>query len=109
MFFVRKLRYYLAWRVVFQYLPNLIKSVSFKEKISCIEDTIDVMGFAVSAMFLRQAPNYNESKQLIESMLTSIKKSFKKNLDNLDWLDDVTRQAAREKADAVVDIIGIIK
>lgn len=36
-----------------------------------------------------------------------IKDAFKSNFNNLDWMDEETRKAARDKADAITDMIGI--
>ena len=99
---------YIAWRSIYAYMPNGFENSNGVDKKwrSCISDTNDVMGFAVSAMFVRQTSSHGESEKLIKSMLAAIKKSFKKNLDNLEWLDDETRQAAKDKADAVTEAVG---
>ena len=74
-------------------------------KIHCVRDTDAFMGYAVGAMFVQQ--NFREeSKQLAESMANAIKGAFKNNLDNLDWMDDETREAAKDKADAIINFIG---
>ena len=73
---------------------------------SCVTDTNNVLGFAVGAMFVRQ--NFHgESKPLAESMIATVKEAFKRNFDKLDWMDQDTRKAARDKADAISDMIGI--
>ena len=41
-----------------------------------------------------------------EEMIQSVKDAFKSNLPNLKWMDRQTRDAAIEKANAVVDMIG---
>ena len=115
---------YLGWHVVRSYLSYLPKAFRDAGKIlrkllmgsdgneetwrSCVTDTNNVMGFAVGAMFVRQSFR-GESKPLAESMISSVKEAFKSNFDNLDWMDDETRQAARLKADAITDMIGIFK
>lgn len=40
-------------------------------------------------------------------MISTVKEAFKKNFINLDWMDETTRRAATEKADAITDMIGI--
>ena len=39
-------------------------------------------------------------------MISQVKEAFKTNFKNLDWMDEETRQAARDKADAISDMIG---
>ncbi|XP_013855276.1 endothelin-converting enzyme 2, partial [Austrofundulus limnaeus] len=39
-------------------------------------------------------------------MINEIRSEFKQSLDRLSWMDDETRQAAKDKADAVYDMIG---
>jgi len=115
---------YLAWHTVRSYLSCLPKSFREAGKIlrkslmgsegneetwrSCVTDTNNVLGYAVGAMFIRQ--NFHgESKPLAESMIKTVKDSFKSNFQNLDWMDEETRNSAREKADAITDMIGYPK
>lgn len=39
-------------------------------------------------------------------MINEVRDAFKKNLKNLKWMDEETRQAAIIKADAISDMIG---
>nr|CAG4649968.1 EOG090X01U4 [Sida crystallina] len=115
---------YLAWHTVRAYVSCLPKAFRDAGKIlrkslmgsegneeiwrSCVTDTNNVLGFAVGAMFVRQ--NFRgDSKPLAESMISTVKEAFKKNFQKLDWMDDETRNAAREKADAITDMIGFPK
>ena len=41
-------------------------------------------------------------------MVKTVKEAFKTNFKNLDWMDEETRNSAREKADAITDMIGNI-
>uniref|UniRef100_A0AAY4EHJ4 endothelin-converting enzyme 1 n=1 Tax=Denticeps clupeoides TaxID=299321 RepID=A0AAY4EHJ4_9TELE len=41
-----------------------------------------------------------------EEMINEIRAAFKDSLDNLGWMDKQTRQAAKDKADAIYDMIG---
>nr|CAG4635968.1 EOG090X01U4 [Eubosmina coregoni] len=112
---------YMGWHVVRAYLSYLPKAFRDAGKVlrkllmgsegneetwrSCVTDTNNVLGFAVGAMFIRQ--NFlGKSKPLAESMITYIKDAFKSNFNNLDWMDEETRKAARDKADAITDMIG---
>lgn len=40
-------------------------------------------------------------------MISAVKEAFKMNFKMLDWMDEETREAAKEKADAITDMIGI--
>lgn len=111
----------MGWHVVRSYLSYLPKAFRDAGKIlrkllmgsdgneetwrSCVTDTNSVLGFAVGAMFVKQ--NFHgESKPLAENMIAAVKEAFKNNFDNLDWMDEETRLAARDKADAITDMIG---
>ncbi|XP_061537330.1 endothelin-converting enzyme 2b isoform X2 [Phycodurus eques] len=41
-----------------------------------------------------------------EEMINEIRAAFKRALDRLNWMDDDTKQAAKEKADSIYDMIG---
>ncbi|XP_031459407.1 endothelin-converting enzyme 2 isoform X2 [Phasianus colchicus] len=41
-----------------------------------------------------------------EEMISEIRTAFEVSLEQLDWMDEKTRQAAKEKADAIYDMIG---
>ncbi|XP_014666380.1 PREDICTED: endothelin-converting enzyme 1-like [Priapulus caudatus] len=71
----------------------------------CVSDTDGVIGFALGAMFVQEVFD-GDSKAKAERMVDSVKRAFKLNLPQLSWMDPETRQAAREKADAVIDMIG---
>ncbi|CAH2060687.1 unnamed protein product, partial [Iphiclides podalirius] len=71
----------------------------------CVTDTNNAIGFAVGAMFVREVFQ-GEAKTQGEIMIDRIRSAFKENLNNLDWMDSETRQAAEIKADAITDMIG---
>ncbi len=64
-----------------------------------------VMGFALGAMFVRSV-FHGDSKQMGQTMIEEVRDAFKNNLPNLKWMDDQTRELAKEKADAITDMIG---
>uniref|UniRef100_A0A8W8MSH3 Endothelin-converting enzyme 1 n=2 Tax=Magallana gigas TaxID=29159 RepID=A0A8W8MSH3_MAGGI len=117
----RTLHNYLLWHMVSSLTSFLSKPFRNAKKILtealsgttggeelwryCITDTDDVLGMALGAMFVKEAFK-GDSKQRAESMVNEIKDAFKKNLPRLSWMDDETRQAARDKANAVIDLIG---
>uniref|UniRef100_A0A674NPB9 endothelin-converting enzyme 1 n=1 Tax=Takifugu rubripes TaxID=31033 RepID=A0A674NPB9_TAKRU len=72
---------------------------------TCIENTDDTLGFALGALFVK-ATFDKKSKDIAEEMIDEIRSAFKEALDRLGWMDGTTRQAAKEKADAIYDMIG---
>ncbi|KAJ6653843.1 hypothetical protein lerEdw1_008640 [Lerista edwardsae] len=72
---------------------------------TCISNTDDTLGFALGALFVK-ATFDRHSKQVAEDMIAEIRTAFEESLDQLDWMDEKTRQAAKEKADAIYDMIG---
>ncbi|XP_078616185.1 endothelin-converting enzyme homolog isoform X2 [Branchiostoma floridae x Branchiostoma japonicum] len=111
---------YLVWKVVSLLAPYLSKpfqdaghkmtevltgkterEATWKE---CISETNEVAGFALGAMFVREA--FHNSKAKAEEMIGEVKGAFIRNLPNLQWMDDETRRAAEDKAEAVYDMIG---
>ncbi|XP_030566153.1 neprilysin-3 isoform X1 [Drosophila novamexicana] len=71
----------------------------------CVSDTNNVIGFAVGAIFVRQA-FHGVSKPAAEQMIGEIREAFKLNLQNLSWVDKQTRERAIEKANEISDMIG---
>ncbi|CAG9770030.1 unnamed protein product [Ceutorhynchus assimilis] len=71
----------------------------------CIQDTNNVLGFALGAIFVREVFDH-KSKEQSEIMINNVRNAFKKNFNNLKWMDEQTRKLAIEKADAISDMIG---
>ncbi|XP_044277182.1 endothelin-converting enzyme 1 isoform X2 [Varanus komodoensis] len=74
----------------------------------CISDTDFNLGFALGAMFVR-ATFAEDSKAIAEEMISEIKMAFEESLESLRWMDEETRRSAREKADAIYNMIGYPK
>ncbi|XP_019396950.1 PREDICTED: endothelin-converting enzyme 1 isoform X1 [Crocodylus porosus] len=74
----------------------------------CVSDTDSNLGFALGAMFVK-ATFAEDSKKIAEEMITEIKMAFKESLANLSWMDEDTRKSAKEKVDAIYDMIGYPK
>ncbi|XP_072496551.1 endothelin-converting enzyme 2 isoform X2 [Notamacropus eugenii] len=72
---------------------------------TCISNTDDALGFALGSLFVK-AMFDRESKEIAEGMISEIRTAFEEALGHLVWMDDRTRQAAKEKADAIYDMIG---
>ncbi|XP_063292715.1 endothelin-converting enzyme 1 isoform X2 [Pelobates fuscus] len=71
----------------------------------CISDTDNNLGFALGAMFVN-ATFAESSKVQAVQMIREIKTAFEESLSSLNWMDEETRKAAREKAEAIYDMIG---
>ncbi|XP_006017174.1 endothelin-converting enzyme 2 [Alligator sinensis] len=72
---------------------------------TCISNTDDTLGFALGSLFVK-ATFDRDSKAIAEEMISEIRTAFEEALDQLDWMDEKTKQAAKEKADAIYDMIG---
>ncbi|KAJ8916510.1 hypothetical protein NQ315_000152 [Exocentrus adspersus] len=71
----------------------------------CVQDTNTVLGFAIGAIFVREV-FHQDSKLQAEEMINNVRNAFKKNFNNLKWMDEETRKVANDKADAISDMIG---
>ncbi|XP_044763653.1 endothelin-converting enzyme homolog isoform X2 [Coccinella septempunctata] len=71
----------------------------------CIQDTNNVLGFAIGAIFVREV-FHQESKMQAQEMINNVRNAFTRNFKNLDWMDEETRKAAESKADDISDMIG---
>ncbi|XP_060073168.1 endothelin-converting enzyme homolog [Ylistrum balloti] len=112
---------YLMWHIIKSMTSYLSKPFRTARKIlsealsgttggeelwrDCISDTDETLGFALGAMFIREAFN-GDSKVKADAMIKEVKTAFKNNLPKLSWMDKETRAAAVDKANAVVDMIG---
>lgn len=84
----------------------LLGKESFPERWRvCVSDTDSVMGFALGAMFIRDSFDV-KSKPEAQDMIDGVKEAFRTSLKTLKWMDEETRVAALEKADAITDMIG---
>lgn len=117
----RTINLYLEWHVVKTLISFLSKPFreakkEFSEVLSgvsgkedewrdCITDADTVLGFALGALFVKNA-FHGDSKEKAEQMIDKVKLAFKNNLPHLSWMDPKTRTAAIDKANAVVDMIG---
>nr|XP_006812594.1 PREDICTED: endothelin-converting enzyme-like 1-like [Saccoglossus kowalevskii] len=117
----RILNNYLIWHVTQQNVPGL--SLHFRyaaEKMSniventrttkeawreCVGVVDGKFGMELGAVFVkRKFPA--ESKKRVEDMIEDIKLSFHHIFDTLEWMDELTKDKAREKLNATFDMIG---
>uniref|UniRef100_A0A4W3GW60 Endothelin-converting enzyme 1 n=1 Tax=Callorhinchus milii TaxID=7868 RepID=A0A4W3GW60_CALMI len=119
------LKNYMIWKVVRKTSYNLDKRFrDAEEKFvtvmlgttktcsnrwkTCVTDTDIMLGFSLGALFVR-ATYAEDSKKIADAMISEIKASFEANLKHTKWMDEETKKAAKEKADAIYDMIGYPK
>ncbi|EDL29907.1 endothelin converting enzyme 1 [Mus musculus] len=71
----------------------------------CVSDTENNLGFALGPMFVK-ATFAEDSKNIASEIIMEIKKAFEESLSTLKWMDEETRRSAKEKADAIYNMIG---
>ncbi|KAM5277234.1 endothelin-converting enzyme 2 isoform 4-T4 [Hipposideros larvatus] len=69
---------------------------------TCISNTDDALGFALGSLFVK-ATFDRQSKEIAEGMISEIRTAFEEALDQLPWMDERTRQAAKEKYEVSED------
>uniref|UniRef100_A0A673FXG5 Endothelin-converting enzyme 1 n=1 Tax=Sinocyclocheilus rhinocerous TaxID=307959 RepID=A0A673FXG5_9TELE len=74
----------------------------------CVSDTDSALGFALGALFVK-ATFSEDSKAFVEDMVSEIKWAFEGSLKTVGWMDPKTKKAAKEKADAIYNMVGYPK
>lgn len=117
----RVVQNYALWRLIMDMMPHLPdeyqeKRAEFRRVLlgvlsernrwnQCVEWTNKKLGMAVGALFIRE--NFNqESKAVALEMIHTLREAFIEILDELEWMDEETRQVARQKALAMNERIG---
>ncbi|XP_070561259.1 endothelin-converting enzyme 2-like [Ptychodera flava] len=117
----RVLNNYMVWHVAQEYMKYM--SISFRsvqERFiqaihgttqrdvawrECVKLADEFLGMAFGALFVKKKFPA-QSKRQVEYLIAEIKEAFREQLDAQDWMDEITKDAAREKVDAMVDLIG---
>lgn len=71
----------------------------------CLSSLTGTLGIALSSMYVKHHFK-SDSKEVAIEMVDYIKQEFLNILENVDWMDANTKQAAREKALAISSYIG---
>ncbi|MEQ2172188.1 Endothelin-converting enzyme 1 [Goodea atripinnis] len=71
----------------------------------CVSDTDSALGFALGALFVKDT-FAEDSKATAEEMVAEIKRAFEDSLKDVSWMDSDTKKAAKEKADAIYNMVG---
>jgi putative endopeptidase len=115
-------RSYLAWKAIAGHVLALPKpfadeSFAFESKYlsgakvdlprwkKCVDATDTALGEALAVPFIDQTFG-QEGKQVTQAMVKGIERAFEDNLATLTWMDDATKERAREKARKVFNKIG---
>uniref|UniRef100_A0A671TCW8 Endothelin-converting enzyme 1 n=1 Tax=Sinocyclocheilus anshuiensis TaxID=1608454 RepID=A0A671TCW8_9TELE len=72
----------------------------------CTSDTDSALGFALGALFVKAT--FSEDSK-VEDMVSDIKWAFEDSLKTVSWMDPETKKAAKEKADAIYNMVGYPK
>lgn len=112
---------YIIWRSIKDQVPLLSKEFRgvhdmFKKRLlgsktnktreaTCFSYTNNVLGPMLGALFIRNAFSA-ESKQKVEVMMKGIIQAFLDRVSGVNWIDNQTVAAVREKADAAVYKVG---
>ncbi len=79
---------------------------SFKKRWEeCVDTAITYLPIATSSLYVK---NFfpNESRELAVEMVEAIKSEFETTINETDWMDDATREAALEKIQNMLSFVG---
>lgn len=81
-------------------LVGLPEDAKKPRKDYCLDQIDENLGFLAGRYFVQRAfPG--QSKAFAEEVIEAVIQAFRDRLPGLSWLDDVTRDKAREKVDAI--------
>nr|XP_046198832.1 membrane metallo-endopeptidase-like 1 [Oncorhynchus gorbuscha]XP_046198833.1 membrane metallo-endopeptidase-like 1 [Oncorhynchus gorbuscha] len=118
---VRTLQNYLTWQLVMERVSSL--SRRFKDARAhyrkalygttveearwrdCVRYVQGSMENAVGALYVRET-FAGESKRMVSDLISKIQEAYVETLEELNWMDDQSKEKAREKAMAIKEHIG---
>nr|XP_046167861.1 membrane metallo-endopeptidase-like 1 [Oncorhynchus gorbuscha]XP_046167862.1 membrane metallo-endopeptidase-like 1 [Oncorhynchus gorbuscha] len=118
---VRTMQNYLTWQVVMERVSSL--SRRFKDARAhyrkalygttveearwrdCVRYVQGSMENAVGALYVRES-FAGESKRMVSDLISKIQEAYVETLEELSWMDDQSKEKAREKAMAIKEHIG---
>lgn len=118
---------FITWSIIYEYGPYL--STEFHEiyleyarqvygikKSSelwrrCVRSTDESIDMGVSMLYVtdKESGVTNQSLHRANQMVQNIREAFIENLETVNWMDSQTKQAAKEKAEAIFQQIGYPK
>ncbi|NXN42266.1 MMEL1 protein, partial [Rhinoptilus africanus] len=112
---------YLIWRLVIDRVSSLSRRfkdarASYRKALygttleearwrECVSYVNNNMENAVGAMYVRET-FAGESKRMVQDLIDKIREVFIETLDELQWMDEASKEKAREKAMAIKEQIG---
>ncbi|XP_055877780.1 endothelin-converting enzyme 2-like [Biomphalaria glabrata] len=113
---------YIMWNLILPtvgYLPEEFEDVNIKQatesedkaeiplsrQTSCLQKAVKVMPFAASALYIDLFFSQETNVKVVIA-IDDIEHEFINNLDELHWIDQVTKQNLREKAESMTNQIG---
>ena len=76
--------------------------------IRCLKETEEMFSPAVTSLFIASQGKAKSEKVVdqVNQMVEIMQEAFRKNLDNLQWMSPKSREAAEDKLDHMIDLIG---
>ncbi|KAK9501818.1 hypothetical protein O3M35_012477 [Rhynocoris fuscipes] len=118
---IKVLANYLHWRIVKVFSRELndeMRKLAFDfEQIftgatmdhprwkECMQSADGALNMAVGYIYVKKYFD-NSAKQVAEEMAKNVKAVFTEQMDNLSWMDDATKKAAKIKVDKMSNLIG---
>nr|XP_027200738.1 neprilysin-2-like isoform X2 [Dermatophagoides pteronyssinus] len=95
------------WRELIQEFNTVVTGQAREEPRweQCISSLTNSLGISLSSLYVRHHFKGNSKERALE-MVGYIHREFMKILDRVEWMDDQTRQRARDKALAIRPYIG---
>uniref|UniRef100_H3BI35 Membrane metalloendopeptidase like 1 n=1 Tax=Latimeria chalumnae TaxID=7897 RepID=H3BI35_LATCH len=117
----RTFQNYLAWRLIIDRVSSLSRRfkdarANYRKALygttleearwrECVSYVNNNMENAVGALYVKET-FAGESKRMMSSLIDKIREVFIESLDELKWMDERSKQKAREKATAIKEQIG---
>eukprot|EP00095_Tigriopus_kingsejongensis_P004755 snap_masked-scaffold510_size151595-processed-gene-0.9 protein:Tk04755 transcript:snap_masked-scaffold510_size151595-processed-gene-0.9-mRNA-1 annotation:"endothelin-converting enzyme" len=101
---------YMIWRLLAAFYPDRPPD-EIQRKERCLKETEDMFAPVVTAMYIRDK-GVEASEQIVQQvdmMVDIMKAAFKHNLQKLSWMSAFSLEAAEEKLEHMVDLIGYPK
>jgi len=117
----RILANYLYWRSLMSFVPDLNKEMTdilfeYKSVLTGIDTAsprwqtclaTSVRGFGFAAAHEYVLANFDDAaKDQADSMVEDLRSAFKELVEETEWMDSMTQEKAKEKADMMLQLIG---
>ncbi|KAK3741544.1 hypothetical protein QZH41_002928 [Actinostola sp. cb2023] len=89
-----------------RYKDNVLGSKGQKKRWkTCVSYANELVGDILGAAYIRK--HFDEhSKGMAREMIVDVRQAFKQNVNSITWMDELTKLAVSEKADAMSDQVG---